>query len=56
MNVIAIMRAELLRLGTFLRPARKRFKVQARPLGVYPGLDYDNIGKLIEYAEGPLHK
>jgi hypothetical protein len=28
----------------------------ARDLGSCPGLDYDNIGKLIEYAEGPSHK
>jgi plasmid stability protein len=28
----------------------------ARDLGGYPGLDYDNIAKLIEFAEGPGHR
>jgi GMP synthase-like glutamine amidotransferase len=28
----------------------------ARDLGSRPGLDYDNIGKLLEFAEGPDHK
>jgi hypothetical protein len=29
------------------------FVVHARSLGVRPGLDYDNIGRLIEHLEGP---
>ena len=33
---------------------RKRFKVKARPLGVRPGLDYDNVGDLLEQIEGPM--
>jgi len=28
----------------------------ARDLGSRTGLDYDNIGKLLEFAEGPGHK
>ena len=32
------------------------FRAQARKLGVYPGLNYDNIGELIQQIEGPLHK
>lgn len=28
-----------------------RFTVEARPLGVYKGLDYDNVGELLEVAE-----
>jgi hypothetical protein len=33
------------------------FKVRgARDLGSRAGLDYDNIGKLLEFAEGPGHK
>jgi hypothetical protein len=28
----------------------------ARDLGSYPGLDYDNIGTLLEYNEGLRHK
>jgi hypothetical protein len=34
--------------------ARKPFKVEARPLGVKPGLDYDNVGDLLEQIEGPF--
>lgn len=36
-------------------PPRKRFKVTARRLGVRPGLDYANIGALLEQIEGPTH-
>jgi hypothetical protein len=34
-------------------PGRKPFKIQARPLGVQPGLDYDNVTELLERIEGP---
>jgi len=34
-------------------PSRTPFKVKARPLGVHPGLDYDNVADLIEQIEGP---
>ena len=34
-------------------PARKPFRVRARPLGQRPGLDFDNIGELLERLEGP---
>ena len=34
----------------------KPFKVHARNLGLRPGLDYDNVGKLLEQVEGPFHK
>jgi hypothetical protein len=33
---------------------RKRFAVRARPLGVRPGLDCDNVADLLEQIEGPL--
>lgn len=47
----------LIRLGLAARskPDGKAFRVRARPLGIRPGLDYDNIGMLIEHIEGPLH-
>ncbi|MEX1246017.1 MAG: CopG family transcriptional regulator [Thermoanaerobaculia bacterium] len=32
------------------------FKVEARNLGLRPGLSYDNIGLLLEQVEGPFHK
>ena len=38
-----------------IKPA-KPFVVRARPLGLKPGLSYDNVGELIEQAEGPLHR
>lgn len=48
-----------LRLG-LSAPSRmkpvKPFVVRARPLGLPPGLSYDNVEELIEQLEGPLHK
>ena len=47
-----------LRLGlNALRPAKtpRRFVIRARELGRHPGLNYDNIGELLEQTEGPLH-
>lgn len=35
---------------------RKPFKVKAKNLGVYPHLNYDDIGALLEEIEGPFHK
>ena len=38
-------------------PKSPGFEVRgARDLGARPGLDYDNIGKLLEYAEGAWHR
>ena len=36
--------------------ATKTFKVHGRPLNRRPGLNYDNIGELIEQLEGPAHR
>lgn len=36
------------------RPAEP-FVVRDRPMGVHPGVDYDNVGDLLEDTEGPLH-
>jgi hypothetical protein len=33
----------------------KPFKVQARELGIIEGLNYDNIGELVEQIEGPFN-
>lgn len=38
-----------------LRPARP-FRVRARPLGLPPGLSYDDVAGLLEHLEGPLHR
>jgi hypothetical protein len=50
---------ELLRRGLAMRREReplRPFVVQARPLGVRPGLDYDRTSELVEHLEGPLHR
>ena len=50
---------DLLRLALLAQsaaPPRKPFKVRAYPLGLRPGLSYDNIEALLEYAEGPDHR
>lgn len=46
---------ETLRLGLSVEKELKKnssFKVRSRPLGVIKGLNYDNIGELIEQIEG----
>ncbi len=48
---------EYLRRAVTIRcPAKpvKPFVVRARALGLRPGLDYDNIGEMLEQIEGPL--
>jgi hypothetical protein len=51
---------ERLRLALAPRPAspsEPRFEIHARDLGALrPGLSLDNIGELIEAAEGPAHR
>ena len=47
-----------LRLGLMHsgKPQRKRFVVEPRPLGLPPGLSYDDVEGLLEALEGPGHK
>jgi hypothetical protein len=47
-----------LRLGLTTPQAqnRKPFTVEPRPLGLPPGLSYDNVEELIEAIEGVTHK
>lgn len=53
---------DLIRLGRYSKVGRmnaggrKPFKVRAKNMGVYPHLNYDNIGELLERIEGPFHK
>jgi hypothetical protein len=49
---------ELVRAGLLQRNALKHRSLQVRPfpMGLRPGLSYDNIEALIEYAEGPWHR
>ena len=71
-DVAKLLRSEIRRSGAslkavvnhFLRlglsasgkPLRKRFVVQPRPLGLPPGMRYDNVEELLEALEGPAHK
>ena len=46
---------ETLRLGLLAEKDLKKnksFRVRSRPLGIVKGLNYDNIGELIEQIEG----
>lgn len=44
-------------LSSRSRPKPGRFRVIARDVGnLRPGLSLDNIGDLLEQAEGPLHR
>lgn len=50
---------ELLRAGLARRREARSlppFRVEARPMGLRPGLDYSNVGDLLEVAEGPDHR
>jgi hypothetical protein len=39
------------------KTSRTAFKISARDLGrLKPGLSLDNVGELLEYAEGPGHR
>jgi hypothetical protein len=37
-------------------PSAKPYRTKPRPLGLRPGLSYDNIGELIARAEGDKHQ
>jgi hypothetical protein len=47
-----------LRLGIMAakQKTRKPFVVTPHPLGLPPGLSYDNVEELIEALEGDMHK
>ena len=47
-----------LRMGLMAskQQTKKGFVVTPRPLGLPPGLSYDNVEELIEALEGPTHK
>jgi len=50
---------ETLRLGLLSEKDLKKtgkFVVRSRPLGLRKGLNYDNIGELLEQIEGAAHK
>lgn len=35
------------------RPATKPFRIEARDMGLRPGLDLDNVEELLDQVEGP---
>ncbi|MCU0244936.1 MAG: hypothetical protein MUC42_00080 [Bryobacter sp.] len=50
---------ELLRVALVLQapdPRRQAYKVRAKPVGLRPGLSYDNIEALLSYGEGEDHR
>lgn len=49
---------QLLRLGLAASTQKnvRPFLVTPRPMGLPPGLSYDNISELLEALEGPKHK
>ena len=50
---------DVLRRGLLARRelgSTKPFKVRARRLGNKPGLNYDNVGELLEQLEGSGHR
>ncbi len=50
---------DVLRRGLLARrelTAVSPFKVRARGMGSQPGLNYDNVGELLEQLEGASHK
>ena len=42
--------------GKYFRRAIAGVKVRPTAMGSVPGLNYDNIGELLEQLEGPLHR
>jgi hypothetical protein len=50
---------DVLRRGLLVRrelAAAKPFRVRARRMGKMQGLNYDNVGEMLEYLEGAEHK
>jgi Arc/MetJ family transcription regulator len=50
---------DVLRRGLLVRrelAASKPFRVRARRMGKMQGLNYDNVGEMLEYLEGAEHK
>ena len=50
---------ELVRLGLVANSqlgGERTFEIKSEPMGLQPGLSYDNIEELLEFGEGPLHR
>ena len=37
-------------------PQKRTLKIEPIPMGLRPGLSYDDIESLLEYSEGPAHR
>jgi hypothetical protein len=46
---------EAIRVGLSARrqPEPVRFEISPKPLGIRPGMSYDNVAELLEQVEGP---
>jgi hypothetical protein len=44
---------QAIRQGLDARPVAAPFVVDARPMGLRPGLSYDDLERLLDVAEGP---
>jgi hypothetical protein len=42
--------------GQTTPPFKRTLKIKPRNMGLKPGLSYDDVEALIEYAEGPYHR
>ena len=47
---------DVIRVGLHAKAPNRTMKIETFDLGSFPGLDYDNIGELLEQLEGPLYK
>jgi hypothetical protein len=50
---------DVLRRGLLVRrelASSKPFRVRARHMGKMPGLNYDNVGEMLEHLEGAEHR
>lgn len=47
---------DVIRVGLHAKPAPRTLNLKATDMGSFPGLNYDNIGELLEQVEGPGYK
>lgn len=47
---------DVIRVGLRAETPKRSMKIETFDMGAFPGLDYDNIGELLEQLEGPQYK
>ena len=47
---------DVIRVGLRAESPKRFMKIETFDMGAFPGLDYDNIGELLEQLEGPQYK